>query len=274
MKLESTRELNNGIRMPWLGFGVWKIDNAKTEQSVRWAVEAGYRHIDTAKIYGNEQGVGRGVRSCGIPREELFITTKLWNDDMRAGKQMQAFEKSLADLDMEYVDLYLIHWPVSNFTESWKVLERILDSGRARAIGVCNFQPRHLDTLLAEAKVVPAVNQVESHPHLTQKTVIAYCKEKGIACQAWSPLGGQGAPLLKDPVITELAEKHGKDPAQIILRWDLQRGVTPLVKSENQGRIISNTQLFDFSLSDGEIASIDSLDQHKRYGPDPDNFNF
>lgn len=274
MKLESTRELNNGTHMPWLGFGVWKIDNDKTEQSVSWAIEAGYRHIDTAKIYGNEQGVGKAVRSCGIPREKLFITTKLWNDDMRSGKQMEAFEKSLADLDMEYVDLYLIHWPVNNFQESWKVMESILASGRAKAIGVSNFQTNHLDTLLAGAKVVPAVNQIECHPHLVQKNVINYCKEKGITCQAWSPLGGQGAPLLKDPVITGLAEKHGKTPAQVVLRWDLQRGVTPLVKSENQDRIISNTQLFDFSLSDDEISRIDSLDQHKRYGPDPDNFDF
>lgn len=274
MNLQSTRTLNNGIEMPWLGFGVWKIDDDNTAQSVQWAIEAGYRHIDTAAIYGNEQGVGKGVHNSGIPREQLFITTKLWNEDIRAGREMQAFEESLKKLAMDYVDLYLIHWPVENFQRSWKVMEDILASGRAKAIGVCNFQPHHLDTLLADARVIPAINQIESHPYLTQQPLLKYCADKGIACQAWSPLGGSGAPLLEDEKIIELAQKHSKTPAQIVLRWDLQRQVTPLIKSANQQRIKSNTELYDFSLSEEEMAVLNGLNQNKRFGPDPENFDF
>lgn len=275
MQLNSTRMLNNGVAMPWLGYGVFRMDdNSATERAVLWALEAGFRHIDTAAIYGNERAVGNAIRSFGLPREGLFITTKLWNEDMRSGKQMEAFERSLVRLGLDYVDLYLIHWPVEGFERSWEMLEAIQKSGRARAIGVSNFTTQNLDTLLARGGVTPAVNQVESHPYLAQKGLLEYCVGKGIACQAWGPLGGQGAPLLNDPVVAEIARKHDVTPAQVILRWDLQRGVTPLVKSADRERIRINTQLYGFALDKNDMDELDFLDRYQRFGPDPNNFDF
>lgn len=274
MKLNSCRTLNNGVHMPWLGFGVWRIDQPQTEQAVRLAIEAGYRHIDTAAIYGNEAGVGQAIRASGIPRSEFFVTTKLWNADARDKKQREGFENSLKLLGLDYVDLYLLHWPVTGFAQSWKILEEILASGRAKAIGVSNFQVHHLDELLKSVTVTPAVNQIESHPYLVQNELLAYCAARGIACQAWSPLGGRDAPVLNDPVIVELSRKLGKTPAQVVLRWDLQRGITPLVKSANKERITANTKLYDFSLNDEEMARLSALDRGERFGPDPDNFDF
>ena len=274
MSLDSYRTLNNGVQMPCLGFGVWRIDQPQTEAAVRLAIETGYRHIDTAAMYGNEAGVGEAVRASGLPRSELFVTTKLWNAEARTGKQQEAFEKSIDALGLDYVDLYLLHWPVPGFVESWKILEEILASGRAKAIGVSNFQPHHLEVLLPHAKVVPAVNQVESHPYLAQNELLAYCASKDIACQAWRPLGGRNTPVLDDPVILDLAKKLGKTSAQIVLRWNLQRGMTPLVKSANRERMAENTRLFDFVLDDEAMSRLNALDCGKRFGEDPDNFDF
>ena len=236
MNLHSSKTLNNGVEIPYLGLGVFQCnDGDETVNAVRWAIEAGYRHIDTAAAYRNEKSVGQAILESGIDRDELFVTTKLWKEDMLQGTQMKAFEKSLKLLQLDYVDLYLIHWPVPGKTlESWKVLEEIYKSGRARAIGVSNFVQRHLDLLLQDAKIVPAVNQIQCHPHFSQQSLVAYCEKLGIACEAWSPLGGTGGNLLDDPVLKKIAEKHAKSVAQIVLRWDLQRGTITIPKSTHQ----------------------------------------
>ncbi len=274
MQLNSKRRLNNGLMIPWLGFGVFRVDSAEIVKAISWALETGLRHIDTASIYGNEAGVGKAIKQSRLKREDLFITTKLWNADMRADRQRDAFEQSLDELELEQVDLYLIHWPVENFTKSWKALESIYATRRARAIGVSNFQIRHLEELLQHSDVVPVVNQIETHPYLTQYPLINFCAQHNIACEAWGPLGGEGAPVLQDPVINRLAQAHGKSPAQIILRWNLQRGVIPLVKSVRKDRIVENSKLFDFELSDADMQAVDALNQDRRLGPDPDNFDF
>ncbi len=275
MNLQTTKKLSNGAEIPVLGLGVFRSkDGQETSNAVRWAIEAGYIHIDTAKIYGNEASVGQGVRDSGIAREKLCVTTKLWNDDMRANRQLQAIDESLKALGMEYVDLYLIHWPVENYVESWKAMEKILASGKARSIGVSNFQPHHLDTLMAQSEVMPVVNQVEMHPYLTQEDLRRYSGEKGIAVQSWSPLGGQGGNVLDDAKIKEIADKYGKSPAQVIIRWDLQHGVITIPKSVHKERIIENADVFNFQLSDADMAAIDSLNKNSRVGPDPDNFDF
>jgi diketogulonate reductase-like aldo/keto reductase len=275
MDIKSTRKLNNGVDIPCLGLGVFQSpEGPETSNAVRWAIEAGYIHIDTAKIYGNEKSVGEGVRAGGVAREKLFITTKLWNGDMRANRQEQAFEESLKALGMDYVDLYLIHWPVENYLESWKAMEKIYAGGKARAIGVSNFQTHHLDKLLAQAKVVPAVNQIELHPRLTQEPLRRYCADKGIAIEAWSPIGGQGGNLLSDPVLKDIAAKHGKTPAQVVIRWDLQSDIITFPKSVHQARIKENCSVFDFELSADEIKAIDKLNRNQRVGADPDNFSF
>jgi len=268
------KTLNNGVEMPFVGLGVWMAKDAETVQAVKWAVEAGYRHIDTAKIYKNEAAVGQGVKECGLPREQIFITTKLWNDDMRSGRQMEAFEESLKALGTDYVDLYLLHWAVDDvYVPSWKVLEQIYKQGRAKAIGVCNFQQHHLERLMEGAEIKPAINQFECHPYLTQEPLIAYCKQEGIACEAWGPLGGKGAPLVSDPGIAAIGEKYGKSAAQVILRWNHQRGLIVLPKSVHQERIASNGQIFDFSLSDADMKAVSALNQNKRLNLslDPDN---
>lgn len=275
MDIKSTKKLNNGVEIPCFGLGVFRsAEGAETVDAVRWAIEAGYVHIDTAKIYGNEKSVGQGVREGGVAREKLFITTKLWNEDMRANRQMEAFEGSLKTLGMDYVDLYLIHWPVENYLETWPVMEEIYRSGRARAVGVSNFKQHHLDKLLARAEVVPAVNQIELHPYLTQEDVREYCAGKGIAVQAWSPIGGQGNDLLSDPVLKEIAARHGKSPAQVVIRWDLQLGIVTIPKSVRKERIEQNRDVFDFELSADELAAIGKLNKNRRNGSDPDNFKF
>lgn len=275
MDIKTTKKLNNGTEIPCLGLGVFQSpDGSETSNAVRWAIEAGYIHIDTAKIYNNEKSVGQGVRDSGVAQEKLFITTKLWNNDMRANRQQQAFEESLRLLGMEYVDLYLIHWPVKNYLESWKAMEKIYASGKAKAIGVSNFQPHHLDTLISNSEIVPAVNQIELHPHLTQEPLRKYCAGKGIAIEAWSPIGGQGGNLLSEPVLKDIAAKHGKSPAQVVIRWDLQSDIITIPKSVHQARIKENGSIYDFELSKDEIAAIDKLNKNKRVGPDPDNFNF
>jgi diketogulonate reductase-like aldo/keto reductase len=264
--------LANGVRMPWVGLGVWRVEDGDVViNSVKAALAAGYRSIDTAAIYRNEEGVGRAIAESGIPRDELFITTKVWNADQGYDSTLRAFEASMEKLGLETLDLYLIHWPMpkkGRFKETWKALEKLYKEKRVRAIGVSNFQPAHLDALMADAEVKPMVNQVELHPRLAQRELREYCRRHGIQIEAWSPLG-QGQ-LLEDPTLKEIAQKYGKTTAQVILRWDLQNGVVVIPKSVNADRIASNAQLFDFELSAEDMARIDALDCGGRIGPDPD----
>ena len=273
--LRSTATLNNGIRMPRLGLGVFQMptDDA-TASAVRTAIELGYRSIDTASLYGNERGVGQGVRDCGVPRSEIFVTTKVWNDDMRAGRVEAAFEQSMKLLGLDYVDLYLLHWPIKGkLVSSWRVLEKLHRSGRIRAIGVSNYMIPHLDELLAQAEVVPAVNQIEFHPYLQSKPLAEACRRRGIQLEAWSPLQQAGS-LLADPVLSGIAARHGKTVAQVVLRWDLQSGVVTIPKSTRPERMAENAAVFDFALSDPEMTAIAALDRNARNGADPFNFNF
>ena len=266
--------LNDGNTIPQLGFGVFKVDPDKTSRIVRDAFEVGYRHIDTAKIYGNEEGVGHAIKTSGIDRDELSITTKLWNADQGYESGLEAFEKSLGRLQLDYVDLYLIHWPApanDNYVDAWKALEKIRESGRAKSIGVSNFTVDHLTRLLGETDVVPAVNQIELHPEFQQREITAFGREHGIATEAWSPLA-QGA-LLKEPNVQEIAEAHGKSLAQVILRWHIQQGNIIFPKSNNRERIEENFQIFDFELSDDEQASITALEKDGRVGGHPDEVN-
>ncbi|HET7578040.1 MAG TPA: aldo/keto reductase [Bacillales bacterium] len=264
--------LANSVKMPWLGFGVYKVDEGEqVEKSIQAAIEAGYRSIDTAAFYKNEAGVGRAIKNSGIPREDLFITTKVWNDRQGYDETLKAFEESRKKLDLDYVDLYLVHWPVSGkYKETWKALEKLYKDGLVRAIGVCNFNIHHLEDLMAENEVNPMVNQVEFHPRLTQKDLLAFCKDHDIQLEAWGPL--MRAKILDHPVLVELAEKYSKTPAQIVLRWELQLGVVTIPKSVHEKRIRENADLFDFELSGEDIAKIDELNQNERTGPDPEEF--
>lgn len=266
--------LNNGIKMPWLGYGVFQIeDGTEIEASIHKALEVGYRSIDTASFYGNENGVGKAIRESGIPREEIFLTTKVWNDDLRKKLVIAAFEESLERLNTAYIDLYLIHWPVKGFyLDAWREMEKIYQSGRVRAIGVSNFTIHHLQDVLQICEIKPAVNQVEFHPELVQPDLMKFCKENQIQQEAWSPLM-QGR-MAEVKTIKELAEKYSKSPAQIVLRWNLQHEVVTIPKSSKPHRIIENAQLFDFALSPSDIVLLDALDKGKRIGADPDNFDF
>lgn len=273
--LTSSTVLNNGVRMPWLGLGVWQIhSDADTERVVRTGIEQGYRSIDTAKIYGNERGVGRAIRDCGVPREQLFITTKVWNEDIRAGRVAAAFEQSLKQLRLDYLDLYLVHWPIAGkLVSTWRAMEELARSGRVRAIGVSNHLRPHLDELLAHVEIVPAVNQIEFHPYLQSRPLLEFCRARQIHVEAWSPLM-QGGSLLRDPAIAKIARAHGKTAAQIILRWDIQSGIVTIPKSAKPERIAENAALFDFELSAPEMSAIDALEKNQRCGPDPMNFPF
>jgi methylglyoxal/glyoxal reductase len=273
-KLSDTVKLANGVEMPRLGLGVWKAkDGEEVQNAVKAAIQTGYRLIDTAAVYKNEEGVGKAIKESGVSREDLFITTKVWNDDQGYESTLQAFEESRKKLGLEYIDLYLIHWPVKGkYKETWKALEKLYEDGLVKAIGVSNFQVHHLKDLLADAKVKPVVNQVEFHPYLTQKELLAYCNEENIQLEAWSPLM-QGEVVRVD-VIKELAEKYGKTPAQIVLRWDLQHGVVTIPKSVKEHRIRENADVFDFELSQEDMDKLDALNKNHRFGPDPDNFNF
>ena len=266
--------LNNGLKMPWLGFGVFQIeDGQQVEHAVKAALEIGYRSIDTATVYRNESGVGKAIRESGIPREDIFLTTKVWNDDQRGKRILAAFEESLKRLDTEYVDLYLIHWPVKGcYQETWHEMEKIYHSGRVKAIGVSNFQVHHLEDILPDSQIVPTVNQIEFHPFLVQPGLLKFCQEHKIQVEAWSPLM-QGQ-IFTEQAVQKLAKKYHKTPAQITLRWDLQHEVVTIPKSTHSNRIAENAQIFDFELSQEDMNVLDALDQGKRVGPDPYNFNF
>ncbi|MER7409852.1 MULTISPECIES: aldo/keto reductase [Streptomyces] len=266
--------LNNGSAMPQLGFGVFQVPDDETTAAVAAALEAGYRSIDTAAAYGNERGVGRAVADSGVPREELFLTTKLWNDDHGHDRAAAAFDASLDKLGLDHVDLYLIHWPLPArdlYVETYRALEEILAGGRTRAIGVSNFQVPHLRRLIDETGIVPAVNQIELHPGLQQKELRAFHAEHGIATEAWSPLA-QGA-VLGDEAVVRIAEAHGVTPAQAVLRWHLQLGNIVIPKSVTPARIRQNLDVFGFELSDAEMDAVAGLDRGLRTGPDPDTFN-
>lgn len=273
--LNARVSLNNGVGLPWLGLGVFQVNSDRqADVAVRTAIEQGYRSIDTASLYGNERGVGCAVRECGVPREELFVTTKVWNDDVRADRVEAAFEESLQRLGLDYVDMYLVHWPIKGkIVSSWRVLEALQRSGRVRAIGVSNYMIPHLDELLRAAEIVPAVNQIEFHPYLQSKPLHEYCRARGIRLQAWSPLMQAGT-VLRDPTLAQIARDHGRTVAQVILRWDLQSGVVTIPKSVRPERIRENAAVFDFALTDEQMKAISALDRNRRHGADPFNFDF
>ena len=266
--------LNNGLKMPWLGFGVFQVnDGQEVERAVRNALEIGYRSIDTAAVYDNERGVGKAIRESDIPREDIFLTTKVWNDDQREKRTLAAFEESLERLETDYVDLYLVHWPVKGcYQETWGAMEEIYQSGRVKAIGVSNFMVHHLENILGDCHVVPSVNQVEFHPFLVQPDLLSFCQSHQIQVEAWSPLM-QGQ-FVTEQAVQKLSEKYHKTPAQIALRWNLQHEVVTIPKSVHANRIAENTQIFDFELSEADMKVLDALDEGKRVGPDPYNFNF
>lgn len=266
-------ELSNGVRMPWLGLGVYKAEEGlEVEHAVEEALAAGYRSIDTAAFYGNEAGVGKAVRNSGVAREELFVTTKVWNSQQGYESTLAAFEESRKNLGLEYIDLYLIHWPVRNkYKDTWRALEKLYREGHVRAIGVSNFHVHHLEDLLSACEIKPTVNQVELHPLLSQKELMMFCREQNIQMEAWSPLM-RGS--LDHSLLVELGEKHGKSPAQIVLRWDLQNGIVVIPKSVRAERIRENADIFDFELSAEEMTRIDGMNENRRFGPDPDHFDF
>ncbi len=274
----SSVTLNNGVEMPQLGLGVYQVkDGDEVEAVVLAALEAGYRLIDTASLYGNETGVGRAIKASGIPRQEIFVTTKLWNDDQGYDSALAAFDLSLKKLDMEYVDLYLIHWPSPKrglYVETWKALEEIYRQGRAKAIGVSNFHKQHLDELMANAKVTPAVNQIELHPDLPQLELRAYCEKLGIIVESWSPIGGGGGSLLSQPILATIGQKYGKSPAQVVIRWHIQNGLVVIPKSSHVERIQQNIDVFDFELSYDDMELINGLASDNRVGPNPDTADF
>jgi len=264
-------KLNNGIEIPSIGFGVFKVkEGDEVYEAVLEALKTGYRLIDTAAIYGNEEGVGRAIKESGIKREDIFLTTKLWNTDQGYNNAFTAFETSLKKLDTDYVDLYLIHWPGKDkFVESYKALEKLYKDKRVRAIGVCNFHIHHLEELMANTEIVPAMNQIELHPLMNQKEIRDFCKEKGIQVEAWGPLM-QGKGDLEAPVFVELGKKYSKSPAQIILRWHHQNGVLAIPKSVTPSRIRENIDIFDFELSAEDMKKIDDHNENRRMSSNPD----
>jgi diketogulonate reductase-like aldo/keto reductase len=270
--LADTVEIAPGVAINRLGIGTYRADEGPdVEGEVRYGVSLGYRTIDTAALYGNEHSVGRALRHSGIAREDVFVTTKLWNSDQGYDSALRAFDLSLDRLGFDYVDLYLVHWPNdAKMRDTWRAMEEILASGRTRSIGVCNFLVHHLETLSGFADVPPALNQFEHHPRLQQPGLVEYCRTHGIAAQAWAPI--MRGRVLLIPEIVQIAQAHGKTPAQVSIRWILQRGVITIPKSIHERRIAENCDIYDFELSDAEMAMIDSLDRGERIGPDPDNF--
>ena len=271
-----TIRFNNGVEIPQLGFGVYQVPPEDTADAVATALEIGYRHIDTAEMYGNEKGVGEAVASSGLDRGEVFVTSKLNNGYHRRDDALRAFDRSLADLGFEYLDLFLIHWPLPgidvDFVETWKAMEEIYASGRARSIGVSNFQAHHLRRLFGETQVRPAVNQIEVHPYLAQEELRAFDADHEIVTEAWSPIA-QGK-VLDDPVVLRVAERYSRTPAQVVLRWHVQRGDVVFPKSVNRERMQQNFELFDFELDGDAMGDLSALDRGERTGPDPDTFNY
>ncbi|MFJ7700734.1 aldo/keto reductase [Lysinibacillus fusiformis] len=274
-----TVTLNNGLKMPLVGYGVFRVPEGEDlAEAVKTAIAKGYRSIDTAQVYRNEESVGRGIRAAieegMVTREELFITSKVWNDGLSYEETLAAYNSSLEKIGLDYLDLYLVHWPGidTNYLDVYKALEKIYQDGRVRSIGVSNFHVHHLENLLKETTVVPVINQIEFHPHLTQEKVRAYCTDKGIQVEAWSPL--MNGALLEEALIQELASKYGKTPAQIVLRYDVQHNVVTIPKTMTATRMVENLDVFDFALTDGEMAQLDALNDGLRCGPDPERFNF
>jgi diketogulonate reductase-like aldo/keto reductase len=277
---QPTLVLNNGVLVPQLGLGTWQAkDGHEAQQAVSTAIQTGYRLIDTAAAYGNEQSIGRAIEQSLVhaSRQELFITTKVWNADQGYDETLTAFDRSLERLNLDYVDLYLIHWPVpaaDKYIETWHALEKLYSEGKVRAIGVCNFTIDQLERLRKETTITPAINQIELHPYFTQTELRRYCTQRGIIVEAYSPLGGSGARILNDPVITQIATKHNRTPAQIVLRWHMQLGHMAIPKSTKADHIISNFQVFDFTLTNDEMEHISDLDKDVRIGADPNTANF
>jgi 2,5-diketo-D-gluconate reductase A len=266
--------LTPGVALPQVGFGVWQVPDEAVQGAVEEALAVGYRHIDTARIYGNEAGVGRALAATALPREEIFVTTKVWNDDQRRDDVLRAFDASLERLHLDVLDLYLIHWPVpaaDRYVETWRTLLELRDGGRVRAVGVCNFQPSHLRRLLTETGEMPCLNQVELHPYLQQRELVGFHASHGIRTEAWSPLASGGA-VLDDPVVGLIAARHGVSPAQAILRWHVEQGYVVIPKSVTPARIRENLDLFAFRLDDEDMAQLGALDSGRRTGPDPDRF--
>ncbi|AIG24983.1 aldo/keto reductase [Brevibacillus laterosporus] len=273
LRMTDGATLANGVVKPWLGLGVYKAeDGAEVEKAIHMALEAGYRSIDTAAIYENEAGVGKAIRDSKIPRDEIFVTTKVWNTEQGYESTLQAFEASLQKLGLDYIDLYLVHWPVpGKYKETWRALETLYKKGLVRSIGVSNFHIHHLEDLLSVCEVKPMLNQIEMHPYLIQKELRQYCEQNGIYVEAWRPLMRGN---LEVPLLQEMAERYQKTPAQIVLRWDLQHNVLVIPKSVKKERIIENAGLFDFELTDADMALLDGLNRDQRFGPDPDHFDY
>ncbi|WP_420401487.1 aldo/keto reductase [Flagellimonas sp.] len=272
--LQGSFELHNGVQMPYFGLGVYLAkDGEEVSNAVKVALKHGYRHVDTASIYNNEVGVGLGIKESNVDRKDVFVVSKVWNADQGYDSTLRAFDASLERLGLDYLDLYLIHWPKGERSkETWKAMERIYREKRVRAIGVSNFMQHHLEDVLTDAEIVPMVNQMEFHPYLVQQDLVNFCKGKGIQYEAWSPMM-QGN-IFDLPILKQMAGKYGKTVAQIVLRWDLQKGVVTIPKSSKPERIVSNADLFDFELSAEDVHVLDNLDRGQRFGPDPNNFDF
>ena len=265
-------QLNDGSTIPQLGLGVFKAQDGDEVKAIAHALATGYRHIDTAAIYQNEKGVGRAVSEADLPRDQIYVTSKIWNENIRQKRTTEALDESLGRLQMDYLDLVLLHWPVNNRVEAWQSLIRSREAGKARAIGVSNFTAEQLQELIDKTGVVPVLNQIEFHPYLTQPSITEACRKHNIAVEAWSPLM-QGN-FKDEPLFKKLADTYNKSEAQIILRWDLQKGVITIPKSVTPSRIEENFNVFDFSITEEDMARIDALECNKRFGPDPENFDF
>jgi len=272
--LKGTFTLHNGVEMPYFGLGVYLSEDGKeVTNAVKWALDDGYRHIDTASVYGNEEGVGIGIKESGVDRKDIFVVSKVWNSDQGYKSTIKSYESSLKRLNLDYLDLYLVHWPVKGkYKETWRAMEYLYKHRGVRAIGVSNFMQHHLEDLLTSSEIVPMVNQMEFHPYLVQQELIDFCNKNTIQYEAWSPLM-QGY-IFELDIMKDLAEKYNKTIAQIVLRWDLQKGVVTIPKSAKKERIRANADIFDFELTDGDVKKLEQLDRGKRFGPDPNNFDF